>query len=89
VELGGKLFYLVHSVHDLDIDPVAAQVDVIISGHSHKPLIERKKGVMYLNPGSAGPRRFSLPVSVALLTVSPSQLESRIVELSVENASSM
>jgi putative phosphoesterase len=89
VELGGKLFYLVHSVHDLDIDPVAAQVDVIISGHSHKPLIERKKGVMYLNPGSAGPRRFSLPVSVALLTVSPSQLESRIVELSVENAPSM
>lgn len=89
VELGGKLFYLVHSVHDLDIDPVAAQVDVVISGHSHKPLIERKKGVMYLNPGSAGPRRFSLPVSVALLTVSPSQLESRIVELSVENASSM
>ena len=89
VELGGKLFYLVHSVHDLDIDPVAAQVDVVVSGHSHKPLIERKKGVMYLNPGSAGPRRFSLPVSVALLTVSPSQLESRIVELSVENASSM
>lgn len=83
VELGGKLFYLVHSVHDLDIDPVAAQVDVVVSGHSHKPGVERKKDVTYLNPGSAGPRRFDLPVSVALLTISQSQLEPRIVELSV------
>jgi putative phosphoesterase len=83
VELGGKLFYLVHSVQDLDIDPVAAQVDVVVSGHSHKSGIERKQGVTYLNPGSAGPRRFDLPVSVALLTISQSQLEPRLVELSV------
>lgn len=83
VELGGKLFYLVHSVHDLDIDPVAAEVDILISGHSHKPAIEQKKGVMYLNPGSAGPRRFNLPVSVALVTMRESELEARIVELLV------
>jgi putative phosphoesterase len=70
VELDGRLFYLVHSVHDLDIDPVAAQVDVVVSGHS-------------LNPGSAGPRRFRLPVSVALVTVSPSQLDPILVELAV------
>jgi putative phosphoesterase len=83
VELGGTLFYLVHSVHDLDIDPVAAQVGIVISGHSHKPAIEQKKGVMYLNPGSAGPRRFNLPVSVALVTLDESRLEPLIVELDI------
>jgi len=83
VELGGRLFYLVHSARDLDIDPVAAEVNVVVSGHSHKPGIERKKGVMYLNPGSAGPRRFKLPVSVALVTIGESGVEARIVELEV------
>src|SRR5215475_15380954 len=83
VELGGRLFYMVHSVHDLDIDPKAAGVDVVVSGHSHKPLIERKGAVMYLNPGSAGPRRFSLPVTVALVTVADNGVEARIVELQV------
>lgn len=83
VELAGRLFYVVHSVHDLDIDPKAAQVDVVVSGHSHKPRIERKNGVIYLNPGSAGPRRFNLPVSVALVTASEIGVEARIVELVV------
>jgi uncharacterized protein len=81
VELGGRYFYMVHSIHGLDIDPGAAGVDVVVSGHSHKPLIERKDGVMYLNPGSAGPRRFSLPVTVALLTVGDGEVEARIVGL--------
>lgn len=81
VELGGRFFYMVHSVHDLDIEPRAAGVDVVVSGHSHKPLIERKNGVMYLNPGSAGPRRFSLPVSVALVTLGEGGIEARIVDL--------
>ncbi len=72
VELGGRLFYLVHSVRDLDLDPVAAGVSVVVSGHSHKPGVEWRDGVMYLNPGSAGPRRFRLPVTVALVTVSVS-----------------
>ena len=83
VELGGRFFYMVHSVHDLDIDPRAAGVDVVVSGHSHKPLIERKSDVMYLNPGSAGPRRFSLPVTVALVTVGEGGVEARIVPLEV------
>ena len=80
VELAGRLFYLVHSVRDLDIKPEAAGVAVVVSGHSHKPSIETKRGVMYLNPGSAGPRRFHLPVSVALVTVGDT-ISARIVEL--------
>jgi putative phosphoesterase len=83
VELGGRFFYLVHSVHDLDLDPKAAGVDVVVSGHSHKPGVERKKGILYLNPGSAGPRRFDLPVSVAFVTVSENGIDARIVDLQV------
>jgi len=67
IELAGRLFYLVHSIHDLDLNPAAAGITCVISGHSHKPLIETRNGVLYLNPGSAGPRRFSLPVTLALL----------------------
>jgi putative phosphoesterase len=69
VELGGNLFYLVHSIHDLDINPREAGVSCVIAGHSHKPVIEEKGSVLYLNPGSAGPRRFGLPVTVARLTL--------------------
>jgi uncharacterized protein len=81
VELAGRLFYLVHSVRDLDINPVVAGVAVVVSGHSHKPSIETKSGVMYLNPGSAGPRRFQLPVTVALVTAGVDGVSARIVEL--------
>ena len=81
VELRGRLFYLVHSVGDLDINPVAAGVTAVVSGHSHKPSVEARDGVMYLNPGSAGPRRFKLPVTVALMTVGEAGVEARIVEL--------
>jgi uncharacterized protein len=80
VSLAGKLFYMVHSVHDLDIHPRAAGVDVVVSGHSHKPSVEMKGGVMYLNPGSAGPRRFALPVTVGLVTVGD-EVKARIVEI--------
>jgi hypothetical protein len=83
VELGGRLFYMVHSVRDLDISPKAAEVAVVVSGHSHQPSIEHKNGVMYLNPGSAGPRRFRLPVSVALVTATAESVAARIVELVV------
>ena len=69
VELGDKLFYLVHSVHDLDINPVAAGVAMVVSGHSHKASVTVKNGVVYFNPGSAGPRRFSLPITVGFVTV--------------------
>jgi putative phosphoesterase len=81
VELGGRLFYLVHSVADLDLKPDAAGVSVVVSGHSHKPGIEWKNGVMYLNPGSAGPRRFKLPVTIALVTVSETGVTALIEEL--------
>lgn len=81
VELGGRLFYLVHSVTDLDIHPAVAGVAVVVSGHSHKPSIHSRDGVMFLNPGSAGPRRFNLPVTIALVTVSEEKLEARIADL--------
>lgn len=81
VELAGRLFYLVHSLHDLDIDPVAARVDVVVSGHSHRPVVEERDGVTYLNPGSAGPRRFDLPVTVGLVEADETGLSCRIVEL--------
>ena len=69
VELAGVHFYLVHSLADLDIDPVAAGVQAVISGHSHQPHEERRRGVLYLNPGSAGPRRFRLPVAMAYVSI--------------------
>ncbi len=67
VQLAGSLLYLVHSVHDLDLNPRAAGIAVVVSGHSHKAGIETRDGVMYLNPGSAGPRRFRLPITLSLL----------------------
>jgi uncharacterized protein len=81
VELGGRLFYLVHSLADLDINPAVAGVAAVVSGHSHKPSLDERGGVMYLNPGSAGPRRFNLPVTIALMTVSEDKVSARIVEL--------
>ena len=83
VELGGKLFYLVHSVHDLDINPVAAGVAMVVSGHSHKASVQMRDGVIYFNPGSAGPRRFSLPVTVGFVAVEDG-VEASVRELSVE-----
>ncbi|SRR5579875_1223882 len=82
VELGGKIFYLVHSVHDLDINPIVADVAVVVSGHSHQPSVEERNGVLYLNPGSAGPRRFRLPVTLALVEIAR-QIDARIVPLAV------
>jgi putative phosphoesterase len=81
VELGGCYLYVVHALEDLDIDPVAAGVSVVIYGHSHKPSMQERRGVLYLNPGSAGPRRFSLPVSVALLRLEDLQASAEVVEL--------
>jgi uncharacterized protein len=80
-ELDGQMFYLVHSAADLDINPVAAGVAAVISGHSHKPSIEVRDEVLYLNPGSAGPRRFNLPVTIAWITTDSGVLSARIVEL--------
>ena|ERR1700686_699593 len=81
VELAGKLFYLVHSEHWIDINPAAAGIAVVVSGHSHQPSIENRAGVFYLNPGSAGPRRFKLPVTVAIVEVEEDDIKARIVEI--------
>jgi putative phosphoesterase len=81
IELGGRLFYLVHSLQWLDINPVAAGMACVVSGHSHKPSIETRTGVLYLNPGSAGPRRFSLPVTLAIVKLTETTLEASLVSL--------
>ena len=81
IELDGLLFFLVHSFQDLDIDPQAAQVSVVVSGHSHKASIEHRNGVLLLNPGSAGPRRFRLPVTLALLRTGSGVLRPEILDL--------
>ena len=82
VELGDRLFYLVHSVHDLDINPASAGVAMVVSGHSHKASVEVRDGVVFFNPGSAGPRRFSLPVTVGFVTVEDG-VEASVLELTV------
>jgi len=81
VELGGVGIYMLHDLNALDLNPIAAGVAVVISGHSHKAKIERKKGVLYFNPGSAGPKRFSLPISVGLLEIVDGRVEARVVQL--------
>ena len=74
VRLGGRSIYVVHDLKKLHIDPVANAIDIIVSGHSHRAAIEKVKGVLYLNPGSAGPRRFKLPITLATLDIGPSGL---------------
>ena len=81
VELAGKLFYLVHAIEDLDIEPQAGGVAAVIYGHSHRPAIEDRNGVLYVNPGSAGPRRFNLPVTLAKIVVTDGALRASIVPL--------
>jgi len=81
LRFGQVTLHLLHDLAQLAIDPNAAGVDVIVTGHSHRPKIERRGGVLYVNPGSAGPVRFSLPVSVALMQVSGRDVNVRIVEL--------
>jgi putative phosphoesterase len=81
IELAGRLFYLVHSERWLDIHPHAAGIAAVISGHSHQPGIDTRHGVLYLNPGSAGPRRFKLPVTVATIEVTGNQLTPKIIEI--------
>ena len=81
IELECHVFYLIHSVHDLDINPEVAGIAMVISGHSHQPAIDTRDGVIYLNPGSAGPRRFNLPVTLALIELTPGAMAPRIVQL--------
>jgi putative phosphoesterase len=81
IQAGAAFIYVRHILDDLDIEPVAAGFHAIIYGHSHRPSIEMQRGVLFLNPGSAGPRRFELPVSVARLRVDGSSLRAEIVPI--------
>ena len=81
VELGGVWLYAIHDLAQIEIDPVAAGVAVVVSGHSHRPAVERRGGVLYVNPGSAGPRRFKLPISVGELLLLGAAVSARTVIL--------
>jgi len=81
VKFGGVHLYAIHDLAQLDIDPSAAGVRVVVSGHSHKPKVEERDGVLYVNPGSAGPRRFKLPISVAELVVDGASVTARVVSI--------
>ena len=83
VELSGRSIFMLHDVKQLDLNPEAAGIAAVIFGHSHKPLIEWRRGVLFLNPGSAGPRRFQLPVTIAWLNMEADELGARIVHLDV------
>jgi putative phosphoesterase len=81
VAVGGRHLYVLHQLGQLDLDPGAAGFSAVIYGHSHKPSAETRRGVLYLNPGSAGPRRFDLPVTLVRLRVSSDVLEPEFVSL--------
>ncbi len=83
VEIGGVSLYVVHDLSELDIDPRTAGVQAVIYGHSHKPLIEERAGVLYVNPGSAGPRRFTLPISVGFLEIAAGTVTARLQTLQI------
>jgi len=82
VQLGGLHFYVIHDIHALDLNPQAAGLAAVISGHSHQPRQEVRNGVLYFNPGSAGPRRFKLPVSLGRLEITAGKLRGEIVDIS-------
>jgi len=83
VEAGNVTIYMLHDLGQLGLKPEAAGFRVVIYGHSHHPNIEEKNGVLYFNPGSAGPRRFNLPVSVGKLTIETGTVRAELVELKV------
>jgi putative phosphoesterase len=83
VEVGGVLLYVLHELFCLDLDPAAAGLAAVIFGHTHSPRLERQNGVLFLNPGSAGPRRFTLPVTLARIKLQGISLHPELVELKV------
>jgi len=77
----GVNIYVLHNIDDLDIDPPSADIAVVIFGHSHQPLLEKRHNILYFNPGSAGPKRFNLPVAVGRLSVTHKGIEGEIIAL--------
>jgi len=83
VEVGDVSLYVLHDLHELDLDPRAAGFAAVIAGHSHQPKLDERDGVLYLNPGSAGPRRFKLPISLARLTITGRCIDAKLVTLEI------
>jgi hypothetical protein len=81
LDANGIRFFVLHSLKDLDVDPAEAGFRAVVSGHSHRPEIQLREGVLFINPGSAGPRRFRLPISVATVVCRNGQIASQLVEL--------
>jgi putative phosphoesterase len=86
LQIGDVFIYVLHNLAELSLDPMAAGFQVVVSGHSHQPLIEKRDGVLYVNPGSSGPRRFKLPVAAAELQVVGPSVKAKVVELEVSSA---
>jgi uncharacterized protein len=86
LQVGEVTIYVIHDLNEIDLDPAAAGVHVVVSGHSHRPSVAQREGVVYVNPGSAGPRRFRLPIAVAELIVAGSSVSARTVELDAEQS---
>lgn len=82
VAFAGHTFYMLHNLDDLDLDPAAAGFSAVVYGHSHQPTISKCDGVLYFNPGSAGPKRFSLPISVGIIEIGEAGLEPSLVPIS-------
>ena len=83
VKVGDAKLYLIHNVNELDFIPAARGFNVVISGHSHKPSVTTRDGVLFVNPGSAGPRRFKLPVAVGKLLIAAGNVSAEIIELEI------
>jgi hypothetical protein len=83
IEIAGVSVYMLHDLGQLDLKPEAAGIQVVVYGHSHRPKIEMKKNVLYFNPGSAGPRRFELPVSVGKLHIGDGRIRGELIELTI------
>ena len=81
VEIGSDLVYVIHDLAELGLEPEAAGFTAVLCGHSHRPLVEHRKSVLFVNPGSAGPRRFRLPVALARLTIGAGRCSARIIDL--------
>ncbi|MCH8040007.1 MAG: metallophosphoesterase family protein [Nitrospinae bacterium] len=83
ITVGGVSLYVLHNLKELDLDLAKANIKAVISGHSHKPFFQEQHGVMYLNPGSAGPRRFTLPVTVGRIHIHSTGLKPELVDLAL------
>ena len=84
LEIEGQVIYVLHSLAELELNPAAAGIRVVVSGHSHQAFMEERAGVLYLNPGSAGPRRFGKPVTLARLRISQNKIEPELIDLPID-----